>query len=78
MDQRDKQLLDFETRHPERGMTKTAAIHTELGIDAVRYEMRLEHIMRDPEALKIAAVTVHRWERLRDDRAARRGARVFR
>lgn len=74
---RDRRLLDFEQNAPASPPRKAAAIRSELGLSAPRYQQLLGSLIERPDALAYAPMLVGRLLRLRDSRAASRSARTF-
>lgn len=72
---RDRVLLDFESRWTAHGAVKEEAIRRELDLTPARYYQLLERILDLPGAAAYDALLVHRLRRLRD---ARERARVSR
>ena len=72
---RDRALLDFESRFDGHGAAKEEAIRRELGLSPARYYQLLERAIDQPEAAAHDALLVHRLRRLRERRAAERAAR---
>ncbi len=68
-------VLDFETTHQhwKHGGTKESAVRARFGMSEARYYMVLGDLLRRPEALEYAPVTVSRLCRLRDVRREARG-----
>lgn len=74
---RDRRILDFEQNAPSSPPRKAAAIRSELGLSAPRYQQLLGSLIETPDALAYAPMLVGRLLRLRDSRADARGARTF-
>lgn len=72
---RDRALLDFESRFDGHGAVKEEAIRRELDLSPARYYQLLERAIDQPEAAAHDALLVHRLRRLRELRAAERAAR---
>lgn len=72
---RDRALLDFESRFDGHGAVKEEAIRRELDLSPARYYQLLERAIDQPEAAAHDALLVHRLRRLRERRAAERAAR---
>lgn len=72
LDQRSKDILDFERdwwRHPGR---KERAIRERFGLSAARYYQLLNRLIDDPEAERHDPMLVKRLRRLRTARRAQR------
>lgn len=72
LDQRSKDILDFERdwwRHPGR---KERAIRERFGLSAARYYQLLNRLIDDPEAERHDPMLVKRLRRLRIARRAQR------
>ena len=72
---RDRALLDFESRFDGHGAVKEEAIRREFDMSPARYYQLLERAIDQPEAAAHDALLVHRLRRLRERRAAERAAR---
>lgn len=72
---RDRALLDFESRWDAHGAAKEEAIRRELGLAPARYYQLLERVIDAPEAAAVDALLVHRLRRLRDASLRAREAR---
>lgn len=70
---RDKTILDIESRRYRFAGAKDAAIRDELDVTPTRYYQMLGVLLRDPAALQFAPLTVKRLLRLE---AARREQRT--
>lgn len=75
--ERDRLLLDFEQDAPASPARKEAAIRSELGLSAPRYQQLLGALIEKPAALAYAPMLVGRLLRLRDSRKDARSARTF-
>lgn len=65
---RDRRLLDFESRWNGHGAAKEEAIGAELSLSPARYYQLLERVIDEPDAAAHDAMLVHRLRRLREDR----------
>lgn len=74
---RERALLDFEQRAPISPPRKAAAIRTEFGLTAPRYQQLLGSLIEKPGALAYAPLLVGRLLRLRDARSQARSTRTF-
>lgn len=74
---RDRAILDFEQRAPVSPPRKAAAIRTELGLTAPRYQQLLGSLIEKPGALAYAPLLVGRLLRLREARSHARSTRTF-
>ncbi|PZU48758.1 MAG: DUF3263 domain-containing protein [Microbacterium sp.] len=63
---RDRALLDFESRWSGHGAAKEEAIRRELALTPARYYQLLERTIDAPDAAAYDALLVHRLRRLRD------------
>lgn len=72
---RDRALLEFESRFGGHGAAKEEAIRRELDLSPARYYQLLGRVIDDPDAAAHDALLVHRLRRLRERRAAERAAR---
>lgn len=68
LDQRDRDILDFEGWAFRHMASKEQAARDLFGTTAVVYFQRLNALIDRPEALAYAPVTVKRLRRLRDAR----------
>jgi len=66
---RDRSLLDFESRWNGHGAAKEEAIGRELTLSPARYYQLLERVIDEPDAAAHDAMLVHRLRRLRETRA---------
>lgn len=73
---RDRALLDFESRWTRHGAAKEEAVRRELGLAPARYYQLLERLVDDQDALAHDPMLVHRLRRLRDARERERRARA--
>lgn len=60
----DRAVLELAARTYRYAGAREQAIRDELGMSAVRYFQRLRVVVRDPAALAVDPVTVHRYERM--------------
>ncbi|ROQ38761.1 uncharacterized protein DUF3263 [Frondihabitans sp. PhB188] len=74
---RDRRILDFEQHAPVSPPRKAAAIRSELGLTAPRYQQLLGSLIEKPGALAYAPMLVGRLLRLRDARDHARSTRTF-
>lgn len=72
---RDRALLDFESRWNGHGAAKEEAIRSELSLAPARYYQLLERVIDAPDAAAHDALLVHRLRRLRDARLGERAMR---
>ncbi|WP_084470026.1 DUF3263 domain-containing protein [Jiangella gansuensis] len=75
MDDREREILDFERRWWKYPGSKEQAIRSRLGISATRYYQVLNALIDRPEALALDPLLV---KRLRRQRATRQQARTGR
>ena len=68
LDDRTRQILDFERVRPWRGRSKERIIREHLGITPTRYHQLLLDAIGRPEVLAYAPELVRRLRRLRDAR----------
>ncbi len=73
---RDRTLLDFESRWNGHGAAKEEAIRRQLELTPARYYQLLERAIDHPDAAAYDALLVHRLRRLRETRARERASRV--
>lgn len=73
---RDRELLDFESRWNGHGAAKEEAIRRELAVTPARFYQLLERVIDEPDAAAYDAMLVHRLRRLRDARAHTRATRA--
>lgn len=66
---RDRSLLDFESRWNGHGAAKEEAIGRELTLSPARYYQLLERVIDEPDAAAYDAMLVHRLRRLREGRS---------
>jgi Protein of unknown function (DUF3263) len=71
LDERDKQILDFERQWWRQPGAKEQAIRDTFGVSTTRYYQLLNALLDDPRALEHDPVVVQRLRRLRTSR--RRG-----
>ncbi|MBN8883575.1 MAG: DUF3263 domain-containing protein [Salana multivorans] len=72
LSEREREMLDFESRPHRLGGAKEAALRAEFGVNETSYNQVLNALLDRPDALAYAPVVVNRLRRLRDARAARR------
>lgn len=73
---RDRVLLDFESRWNGHGAAKEEAIRGELSMAPARYYQLLERVIDAPDAAAYDALLVHRLRRLREGRLSERAVRA--
>ena len=73
--ERDRAVLDFESRWWLYPGPKDRAIRDYLGISATRYYQVLRRLMDDPAAEEHAPLTIRRLRRVREDGRRRRAER---
>lgn len=73
---RDRLLLDFESRWTVHDAVKEEAIRAELALAPARYYQLLGRIIDQPDAAAHDAMLVHRLRRLRDARESERTGRA--
>lgn len=66
LSERDRVILDFESRAPRRIGAKEEAIRAELGMTPVRYFQRLNSLIDDPSAIAAYPTLTARLRRVRD------------
>ncbi|MFT3796993.1 DUF3263 domain-containing protein [Microbacterium sp.] len=76
LNDRDRALLDFESRHPRHDAVKEEAVRTELAMTPARYYQLLGRVIDTADAAAYDALLVHRLRRLRDARERERAARA--
>ena len=74
-DGRWREILDFEGKWWQLGVSKELAIRDHFGISAARYYQLLNRLIELPEALKYDPMLVRRLRRLREARRKKRFAR---
>ncbi|ODT23965.1 DUF3263 domain-containing protein [Microbacterium sp. SCN 69-37] len=74
--ERDRLLLDFESRWTVHDAVKEEAIRAELALAPARYYQLLARIIDQPDAAAHDAMLVHRLRRLRDARESERAGRA--
>jgi Protein of unknown function (DUF3263). len=74
LDQRDRELLDFERESWKLGAPKERAIRERFGFSAARYHQLLNRLIERPEALAHDPMLVRRLRRLREVRRRRQVA----
>ncbi|WP_309649905.1 DUF3263 domain-containing protein [Nocardioides sp.] len=72
--EQDHAVLAFERRWWKYAGAKETAVREEFGLGMTRYYQRLNWIIDQPEALQVDPMVVRRLQRLREQRAAARGA----
>lgn len=75
LDERSRELLDFERNWWKWPGPKEPAIRERFGLSAARYYQLLNRLVDRPEALAYDPMLVRRLRRLRDDRRRKRYAR---
>lgn len=73
---RDRELLDFESRWNGHDAAKEEAIRRELEMTPARYYQLLDRVLDAPGAAEYDAMLVHRLRRLREARAKTRATRT--
>lgn len=73
---RDRELLDFESRWNGHGAAKEEAIRRELAVTPARFYQLLERVIDEPDAAAYDAMLVHRLRRLREARARAQSTRT--
>ena len=74
LDEREREILDFERESWRLQVAKERAIRERCGISATRYHQLLRRIVDRPEALAYDPMLVRRLRRLREIRRKRRTA----
>lgn len=74
LDQRDRELLDFEREAWKLRMSKERAIRERFGFSAARYHQLLNRAIDRPEAIAYDPMLVRRLRRIRDARRRKRTA----
>ena len=74
LDQRDRELLDFEREAWKLRMSKERAIRERFGFSAARYHQLLNRAIDRPAALGYDPMLVRRLHRIRDARRRKRVA----
>lgn len=72
---RDRTLLDFESRWHGHGAAKEEAIVHELAMTPARYYQLLGRLVDRADAVAYDAMLVHRLRRMRDGRSVERSSR---
>lgn len=72
---RDRALLDFESRWTRHDAVKEEAVRTELHLTPARYYQLLDRVIDLPDAAAYDAMLVHRLRRLRETRERVRATR---
>jgi hypothetical protein len=70
-----REILDFEAKWWQLGVSKELAIRDRFGISPARYYQRLNRLIELPEALEYDPMLVRRLRRLREARRKKRFAR---
>ena len=65
---RDRALLEFESRHERHGAVKEEAVRTELELTPARYYQLLGRLIDTSDALAHDPLLVHRLRRMREAR----------
>jgi hypothetical protein len=73
----ERAILAFEESHPRNDRSKEAAVRETFGESWVRYEQRLQRLVKREDVLADYAVVASRVQRATEKRAALRGARRF-
>jgi hypothetical protein len=73
--ERWREILDFEGKWWQLGVSKELAIRERFGISPARYYQRLNRLIELPEALAYDPMLVRRLRRLREARRKKRFAR---
>ncbi len=76
MTDRDRALLDFESRWSGHDAVKEEAIRAELALAPARYYQLIGRVIDEPDAAAYNAMLVHRLRRLRDAREHERASRA--
>jgi len=71
---RDRALLEFESRWGAHGAAKEEAVRRELDMTPARYYQLLDRAIDQPGAAAFDAMLVHRLRRVRDTQERARGA----
>ena len=74
LEQRERDLLDFERESWKLTVPKERAIRERFGFSPTRYHQLLNRLLDDPEALTHDPMLVRRLRRLREARRRRRAA----
>lgn len=75
LDERSKQLLDFEREAWQLTVPKERAIRERFGFSPTRYHQLLNRLIDQQEALAYDPMVVRRLRRLREERRRKRFAR---
>lgn len=75
LDERSREILDFEREWWKHTGPKERVIRDRFGISAARYHQLLNRIVDRPEALKYDPMLIRRLRRLREARRRKRYAR---
>lgn len=76
LNDRDREILEFEARRPGHSSAKEEAIRGELQLTPARYYQLLDRVIDTEQALATDPLLVRRLRRIRDDAAARRAGRT--
>ncbi|HEY7280163.1 MAG TPA: DUF3263 domain-containing protein [Actinomycetota bacterium] len=75
LDQRERDILDFERDWWRRAVPKERAIRDRFGLSSARYHQVLGGLLDRPEALAYDPMLVRRLRRMRETRRRKRSAR---
>lgn len=75
LDERSRQLLDFEREAWQLAIPKERAIRERFAFSPTRYHQLLNRLIDQPEALAYDPMVVRRLRRLREERRRKRFAR---
>lgn len=75
LDERSRQLLDFEREAWQLTVPKERAIRERFAFSPTRYHQLLNRLIDQPEALAYDPMVVRRLRRLREERRRKRFAR---
>ncbi|MDQ3210789.1 MAG: DUF3263 domain-containing protein [Actinomycetota bacterium] len=75
LDQRSRDLLDFERESWKLRVPKERAIRQRFGFSSTRYHQLLNRVIEEPAALAYDPMLVRRLQRVRESRRQRRVAR---
>jgi hypothetical protein len=73
---RDRALLDFESRFTAHTAAKEEAVRSDLALTPARYYQLLNRLIDTADAVAYDPLLVHRLRRLRDGRARAQAARA--
>lgn len=68
MDDRDRDILAFESKWWQQRGNKEAEIRRLFDMSAIRYAQCLNRVIDNPEALQFDPILVNRLRRIRDER----------